>query len=138
MNQDMLRAPPRRVAITKLALMLLAGILAVIFINEVLMPQMRQYLDASVDRADAIHRLSVVLGSVGLLTFASAGYICFLGTRVLRQGQWPLPDTFVLRDTPIQRGRWVRVRGIGLLILGGLLALNAIAVALIPYFLVPK
>lgn len=138
MNQDMLRAPPRRVAVAKLAVMLLAGILAVILINEALIPFMRQYLDASVDRADSVRRLSVVLGIVGLFFFAVAGSICSLGTRVLRQGQWPLPGTFVMRDTPVQRGRWVRARGIGLVILGALLGLSAIVVALIPYFMAPK
>lgn len=131
----MLRAPPRRTVVTRLAVLLGIGLAFVLLCELVLLPQMRQYLDAYTDRADAMRRLTVVLAIVGAIAMAVAIHACALGIRTLRSGQWPLASAFVLRDTPIRRGRAARFRGILLIVLGVVVALDAALLPFIPYFI---
>jgi hypothetical protein len=134
MDSEFVRAPPLPIALAKLGLMLAVGTSVVWLFRAFVFPWMHGYLETSATRSEAVHRATMVMLGAGAFIFALAVYVIWLGIRVLQQGQWPLAGSFVLRDTPVKRGRWVRARGIVIVVLGVLLAANAIGLALVPHF----
>ena len=109
-NEVILRAPPLRQRIVKLGILFgIAGV-AVVFAEFWFFPWLRTWLSVA-DATELQFRLRIVFAGLALSIFAPAAYMFHVGTRVLKTGQWPLPGSFVLRDTPVKSGRGVRVTG---------------------------
>ena len=134
MDSDIIRAPPIHIALAKLGAMLALGAAIVVLAKAYFFPWMRGYLGDAVTHAEALHRFKIVMLGAGAFAMGLAAYAGWLGVRVIQLGQWPLPGAFVLRDTPVRHGRWVRARGIVLIVLAALLAADAIGLAVLPYF----
>lgn len=133
MDPEVVRAPALHIAVARLCLMVIVGGAAVWLAKAFVFPWMHTYLAGGADHAEAVHRVRVVMIGAGVFVLALAAYVIRLGIRVLRQGRWPLAGTFVLRDTPVKRGPSVRARGILFVVLGVLLAADAIGFAVVPY-----
>lgn len=131
MTVQILRAPPLKQRLTKLALWIGAGAAFVAATEYWLFPWLRVWLSVK-DEADLLFRLRVVFGGLALGILAAAVYAFDTGRRVLRAGQWPLPGAFVLRDTPVVTGRGVRWRGWGMIVWAALAAVLAVFAALLP------
>ncbi len=110
MTEQILRAPPLRQRVTKLGLWCGAGAIAVALTEFWVFPWLRTWLSVA-DPVELMFRLRVVFAGLSLSILAPAVWAFHLARRVLKVGQWPLPATFVLRDTPVITGRGVRVRG---------------------------
>lgn len=132
---EVVRAPPLRIALAKLGAMVFVGALVVLLSKQYFFPWMKEYLAVTHDRAEALRRFEIVMLGAATVVLGLAASAGWLGVRVLRQGQWPLAGAFVLRDTPLRRGRWVRVRGIALIVVAVLFAADAIGLALLPWLL---
>jgi hypothetical protein len=115
--------------------MVAIGAAIVLLANAYFFPWMSRYLAGGANRAEALYRFKIVMLGAGVFVLGIAAYAGWLGVRVIQQGQWPLPGSFVLRDTPVRRGLWVRVRGITLVVLAALFAIDAIGLAVFPYYL---
>jgi hypothetical protein len=135
MNPEIVRAPPTRVVLARLGFWIAAGALLVALGKLFLFPWLRSYLQSGIDPAEGMRRFKAVMFGFGVAVFLPAVHACRLGVRVLRQGQWPLAGSFVLRDTPVRRGRAVCARGYLFIVLGVILGLDAVCLALVPYFL---
>lgn len=135
MNPEVVRAPPTHVVLARLGLWIAAGALLVVLGKLLLFPWLRSYLESGIDPAEGIRRFKAVMLGFGVAVFLPGVHVCRLGVRVLRQGRWPLAGSFVLRDTPVRRGRAVRARGYLFVLLGVILGLDAVCLALVPYFL---
>lgn len=133
MNPEVIRAPALPVAVAKLGVMMVIGGAVVWLAKAFVFPWMHTYLASGADHAEAVHRAQVVMLVAGVFVLALAAYVTWLGIRVLQQGQWPLAGAFVLRDTAVKRGPWVRARGILLVVLGVMLVADAIGFAVIPH-----
>jgi len=84
------------------------------------------------DATELVFRLRVVFAGLGLSILAAAGYVFHIGRRVLQAGQWPLPGSFVLRDTPVITGRGVRLRAWAMIAWSAVATAFAIFAALLP------
>jgi len=131
MSNQILRAPPFKQRVTKLALWIVIGATVVAAAEFWFFPWLRVWLSVK-DEAELLFRLRVVFGGLALGIFAAAAYVFHTGRRVLRTGQWPLPGAFVLRDTPLVTGRGVRWRGWGMIAWAVLAAALAVFAALMP------
>src|SRR5258708_29062681 len=100
MNPEVVRAPPPHVVAMKLGVVAIIGTVAVLLGKIYLFPWMHSYLDSGANHAEALHRFKVVMLGAGVFILVLAIYAGWLGLRVLRQGQCPLPGFFVVRDTP--------------------------------------
>ena len=135
MNPEVVRAPPPRIVAIKLGIVASVGLLAVLLGKIYFFPWMHSYLDSGSNHAEALQRFKNVMFGAGAFVLVLATYAGWLGFRVLRQGQWPLADAFVVRDTLVKRGRLVRARGILFVVLAVLLAVDALGLAAIPYLM---
>lgn len=135
MTPEVVRAPPLRIALAKLAAMIVVGAAMVLFAKACLSPWVTGYLGGAANRAEALYRFKIVMLGAGVFVLGIAAYAGWLGIRVMQQGQWPLPGSFVVRDTPVRHGRWVRARGIMLVVPAALLVADAVGLAVFPYFL---
>lgn len=134
MNPELVRAPPPRIVAMRLGVVASVGVLAVLLGKIYFFPWMHSYLDSGANHAEALQRFKNIMLGAGAFVLVLATYAGWLGFRVLRQGQWPLADAFVVRDTLVKRGRLVRARGILFVVLAILLAIDAVALVAIPYF----
>lgn len=134
MNPELVRAPPPRIVAMRLGVVASVAVLAVLLGKLYLFPWMHSYLDSGANHAEALQRFKNVMLGAGAFVLVLATYAGWLGFCVLRQGQWPLADAFVVRDTLVKRGRLVRARGILFVVLAILLAIDAVALVAIPYF----
>lgn len=130
---EVIRAPARRVIWRKLGLMLGASVLVVVVGKRWFFPWLNHYLDPSLARVEGLRRFKLFMLWWGSSVFAGGLYLGYLGARVLREGQFPLVGTFVVRDTPIRRGLRVRVRGVAMLAFAAVLCVSAVAMALMPW-----
>ncbi|TLY52735.1 MAG: hypothetical protein E6K53_03385 [Gammaproteobacteria bacterium] len=119
----------------KLGVVAIVGGLILLLAKVYFFPWLRGYLDSGANHAEALHRFKLVMLGSGVVVLVLAIYAGQLGLRVLRQGQWPLADSFVVRDTAVKRGRVARARGILFVVLAALLAVDALGLATLPYFL---
>lgn len=125
----------------KLALVALVGVLLVALLEFWLKPRVLHYIDGLPICAQLPWWRGLLVSTICLLPLAAL--FAFLQARkLLRFKQWPPPDAWVLRRTPIQRGRVVTVRAfvllfVGLVILGVTLYL-AWQVTKVPFFSVPR
>jgi hypothetical protein len=131
MTAPILRAPPLKQRLTKLAMWIGAGVAFVAATEYWLFPWLRVWLSVK-DEAELLFRLRVVFGGLALGILAAAMYALHTGMRVLRAGQWPLPGAFVLRDTPVVTGRSVQWRGWGMIVWAAFAAALAVFAALMP------
>lgn len=96
-------------------------------------PWFRDYFSVA-SRAELTSRVQHIFYAISIIVASIAAWEFWFALRVLRVGQWPLPNAFVLRDTPVQRGTRLRVR-IGAMFLGALCTAGvAIYAALFPAF----
>ena len=131
---DVIRSTPqgRRTVLFRMTLMGLVVFGSALWVR----PLLDDFVDLSgLPREQAQQRarqmLWLVAGVTAACTVSGGVYAAWLARQLLRTGQFPLPGTLVLRDTPVQRGRQVRVRAWILLVLsGGLLILTAAALSL--------
>ena len=132
MSSEILRAPPLRVTLVKLALVIASIALLLALTRALLFPWLRAWLVASADAAEALRRFRLVAIAVALPIFAGGIWLVRLAARVSREARWQLAGAFVWRDTPVVRGRGARRRALVLLVLGLLLVADAVAFAMLP------
>lgn len=135
MDVEVVRAPPRRLVLVRLGAMVAIGAVVVLLGKGYFFPWLREYLAVADDRAEAMYRFKLVMLGAGTVVLAIAAWAGWLGIRVLQQGRWPLEGSFVVRDTPVRRGRRARARGILFVVLAVLFAADAIGLVLAPWLM---
>lgn len=110
----------RRLMWRMLALCILLLVATVYAVIGVQMNLRRQMELADVDPLTALDNVVAMVRwislSAGVIFIGFAIWFAWLGTRVLRFGQYPPPGVAVIRDTRIRRGVWAQMLG-GLAIL---------------------
>jgi len=127
----MLRAAPLRTRMLVAAACLAAGSAVLALSKFWFFPWLKQYF-ASADSTNVHARLQYFFAGLALFVLAFAGYFGYLGVRAVVAQQWPLPGTFVIRDTPIRTGTPAVARGVALVALSLCAAALAIVAALMP------
>ncbi len=130
-TEQILRAPPMKQRITKLVIWFGGAAIALAIAQVWFFPWLRTWLSVK-DAAELVFRLRVVFAGLALSILAAAGYVFYVGRRVLQVGQWPLPGSFVLRDTPVITGRGVRLRAWAMIAWSAVAAVLGIFAALMP------
>jgi hypothetical protein len=131
MNEPTLHAPPlkKRIFTVALCVALGAGVLA--SYQRWFSPWLRHYL-GSADRTNVHERLQNVFGGLAIFILVFSGYLLYVGVRAVSTQQWPLPGTFVLRETPVRTGRPAIIRGFLLIALALFAAALAVFSAIMP------
>ena len=121
MSSDSIQPPPLKARLRRVAWQVALAATVVAGYRLLFDPWFHHYLvDGS--KAETVARLrSVFLGLSAFLVIVSALGL-WQALRVAKHGQWPLPGAFVFKETPIQRGGWLRLRLIGM-VMTSLLAL---------------
>ena len=125
----------------KLALVVLAGVALGALLEFWLKPAVLHFIDTLPICAQLPWWRGLLVSAICLLPLAAL-FAFLQAHKLLRFKQWPPPDAWVLRRTPIQRGRVVTVRAyvllfVGLVIIGVTLYL-AWQVTKVPFFSMPS
>jgi len=131
MNQPVLRAAPLRTRVLVVSAWLAAGSVVLALSELWFFPWLKQYF-ASANKTNIHERLQYFFAGLAIFILAFAGFIGYLGVRAVVTQRWPLPGTFVVRDTPIRTGTPAVARGVALLALSLCALALAIVAALIP------
>jgi hypothetical protein len=73
--------------------------------------------------------IKLVFGIVCSVVWLGVANLVYQGFRILRTGQFPLPNTRVFRDTPVLRGKAARIRAFILIGLAAVLGVLLIVLA---------
>jgi hypothetical protein len=131
---EVVKAMPRQRAIALLSIALLAGLLVLLLNRYALMPWLRDYLTVA-DRSTGLLRFRQVMAVVALVPLAGATIPALQAWNILRTGQFPAPDAWVWRDTPVRRGRAAQLRAVLLSLCALALVVGAAGLAWLPWTL---
>ena len=124
-----------------LALVVLAGVLVVALLEIWLKPTVLHFIDNLPICAQLPWWRGLLVSAICIFPLAAL-FPLFQARKLLRFKQWPLPGAWVLRRTPIQRGRVVTVRAYVLIFVGvvilGITPYLAWQVTKVPFFSVPR
>jgi len=130
---EIIHAPPRARLVRQLALTVVATAAAAAVMAFAVLPWIRGYLKGAGENLP--ERAMHVFLALALCVAASGVGTIAYGILAWRGGRWPVTGAFVLRDTPLLRGRAARLRAILMILFGlGQIAVAAY-VAMVPRLL---
>jgi hypothetical protein len=128
---DSIQPPPLKARVFRFAWLLSIGAAVAAASEWLFKPWFHHYMiDGS--RAQTIDRLHTTFLALSGFLWVAAAIGFWQVLRIAKHGQWPLPGAFVFKETPIQRGRWLKVRLVGLLLWSILAMALGIYAAMLP------